>query len=249
MIGARRTPRRRQRAVGMIVMTTLIVIVSIVVAFFANTLGYQSTADIALRSALRSGAIAASGYPYPCGDLSTSADDGYSRWFIDPVVGNTTSGGIAISPWSWSSVSNSCTNYDSSPANMVARRMTLLVLNGDGTKTGSFASRFSGSLATLLARDTAGNTRDGLDVEVLNPAVDETMSSCSSLNGSACAGATTCTSAGVYPQGVSSLLDGLCYTGPTVVLRARLTVVQTTGSVTMVRTVAAGAGTQAEVLP
>ena len=71
------------------------------------------------------------------------------------------------------------------------------------------------------------------------------MSSCSSLNGSACASTTTCTSAGVYPQGVTSSLDNLCYTGPTVVLRARLTVVQTTGSVTMVRTMAAGAGTDA----
>jgi hypothetical protein len=218
-------------------MTTLIVIVSIFLAFFANTLGYQSTADIAMRAALRSGAIAASGYQLANGDPNSSADDGYSRYFIDPAVGNTAPTGIALSVWSSPATSS-----------QVARRMALLVLGGDGVKAGSFANRFSGSLATLLGRDTASLTQDGLDVEVLNPAIDETMSSVSYLNGLA-NGAVVCTAAGVYPQGVESALDGLCYTGPTVILRARLTVVQTTGTVSMVRTVAAGAGTQAEVLP
>ena len=219
----------------MLMLTIIISLLAIVIAYFTNTLGYQSTADIALRSALRSGGIAAAGVAIADGD-GTAGDAGYARWFIDPAVGTTAPLGVPLSPWSAGSGG-------------IARRVTLLVLQGEAGRSGSFADRFSGTLSTILGGDTAELTRDGLDVEVLNPATDSNQTGCSSLNDSACSLAPVCTTAGLFPEGITSSLDGRCYTSSTIVLRIRISIVQTAGTVTLIRTVAVGAGASIELTP
>lgn len=227
----------RKRAAAMLMLTMIVSLLAIVIAYFANVLGYQSTADIALRSAMRSGGIAATTQALAEGDPSDGGlDDGYARWFIDPAVGETAPLGVPLSPWS-------------AGTGGIARRVTLLVLQGEAARSGSFADRFSGSLATILGGDTANLSRDGLDVEVLNPATDANQTGCSALNNSSCSPAPVCTAAGVYPEGITSSLDGRCYTSSTVVLRIQISVVQTAGTATLVRTVAIGAGTGGEVTP
>jgi hypothetical protein len=221
----------------MLMLTMIISLLAIVIAYFANTLGYQSTADIALRSALRSGGIAAAAYALPEGDPSDGGvDDGYARWFIDPAVGATAPLGVPLSPWS-------------AGTGGVARRVTLLVLQGEAGRSGSFADRFGGTLSSVLGSDTNNLLRDGLDVEVLNPAADANQIGCSSLNDSSCSPAPICTAAGLFPEGITSALDGNCYTTSTVVLRVRISVVQTAGTVMLIRTVAVGAGSSAELVP
>ena len=228
---------RRKRGAAMLMLTIIVSLLAIVIAYFANTLGYQSTADIALRSAMRSGGVAASAFALPEGDPGDGGlDDGYARWFIDPAVGETAPMGVPLSPWS-------------AGTGGVARRVVLLVLQGEASRSGSFADRFAGSLPLLLGNDTANLSRDGLDVEVLNPATEANQIGCSSLNNSLCAPAPVCTAPGAFPEGITSELDGRCYTTSTVVLRIRASVVQTAGTATLVRTVAVGAGTSVEVLP
>lgn len=223
------TPRRRARGAALLVMTLVISLLAIVIAYFSNTLGYQNAAEIALRSAMRSGGTAAAGITLADGDPNSASDDGYARWFIDAGVGTIAAEGVPLSPWI-------------AGTGGIARRIALLVLAGESGRSGSFASRFSPNLAVVLGRDTAGLTRDGLDVEVLNPAADASQTGRSALNGAAWANGASCTSSGVYPQGLQSSLDGSCYTAPTVVLRIRIAVVQTSGTATLTRTLAAGAG-------
>jgi hypothetical protein len=221
----------------MLMLTMIVSLLAIVIAYFANVLGYQSTADIALRSALRSGGIAASVVALPEGDPGDGGlDDGYARWFIDPAVGATAPVGVPLSVWS-------------PGTGGVARRVALLVLQGESARSGSFADRFSGSLPLILGGDTANLSRDGLDVEVLNPATESNQVGCSALNNSSCSPAPVCTAAGVFPEGITSSLDGRCYTSSTVVLRIQISVVQTAGTAVLVRTVAVGAGTGSEVAP
>ena len=214
----------RRRGAAMLMLTIIISLLAIVIAYFTNTLGYQSTADIALRSALRSGGIAAAGVAIADGD-GTAGD-----------AGTTAPLGVPLSPWSAGSGG-------------IARRVTLLVLQGEAGRSGSFADRFSGTLSTILGGDTAELTRDGLDVEVLNPATDSNQTGCSSLNDSACSLAPVCTTAGLFPEGITSSLDGRCYTSSTIVLRIRISIVQTAGTVTLIRTVAVGAGASIELTP
>lgn len=219
----------------MLALTMIVSLLAIVIAYFANTLGYQSTADIALRSALRSGGIAASTATLPDGWDGETTDDGYARWFIDRAVGATAPLGVPLSPWS-------------AGTGGIARRVTLLVLAGEASRSGSFADRFAGSLASILGSDTANLSRDGLDIEVLNPATEASQTGVSALNDSGWSPAPVCTSGG-YPEGITSELDGRCYTTSTVVLRIQISVVQTAGTVTLVRTVAVSAGTTSEALP
>jgi hypothetical protein len=225
--------RRRARGAALLVMTLVISVLAIVVAYFSNTLGYQSAADIALRSAMRSGGIAAAGIALPDGDPSYSGDDGFARWFIDPGVGEIAVEGVPLSTWAEGTGGE-------------ARRIALLVLSGEAGRSGTFADRFAPDLAVILGQSTNDLSRDGMDVEVINPAVDAATPGCASQNGGNCVSATSCTAASVFPAGIISELDGNCYTAPTVVLRIRIAVVQTSGTVTLTRTLAAGAGVNIE---
>lgn len=113
---------------------------------------------------------------------------------------------------------------------------------------------FIGDLSATLRglNGTSGDTLVGLDIEIINPAVDQTQVSerylncpmtASDLGGAVCVPELLLPT-GEYPESVESvLLPGQFYNVSTVILRGRLLVNQMSGDMTTSRTVVVRAGT------
>jgi hypothetical protein len=143
---------------------------------------------------------------------------GYERWYIDHTAGEST-----------------------------AREFVIETLVGaPGISAGSYASLFVGELeAILLDQDgTAGGTQVGLDVEVINPAQDDSQDSDRSFNGVIDVSPTLCGDPDEYPHYVESTINGSCYAVATVVVELRLDAIQLAGGQTGVERISVGrAGT------
>lgn len=235
MNAGRRRPgplaRRHARAQALIFTAAFASVVFAVFAYFVNVTGYRAAAGIALESAARGGALRAVDNP--------DSDYAYARWYIR-------------------------TDNAADSTYALARQFagyTILGASGGSYVTGDYRDLFvtpadAASLDDVFTRDTApaegtyAATRDGVDVEIINPAVSgDDPTSYRYLNGAA-AGADgdpsgfSCGTAGAYPAGVLSVLDGQCYYRSTVVVRIRISARQLGGgAVTISRALGVSHGT------
>lgn len=220
--------RRGQIAPIFLVIATLVMLA---IVFAVNIVGFQSTAGAAMGGALRSAAIA-----------------GLHQF--DPVKAACGRYALRVSATSSTDCDGNTVASSGTTAASVVRDYVADALLGIGA-SGDYTSIFSSaSLAATISdpAGTNGGTTNGLDVEIINPAYSSGQTNERALNSAFDSSASNCAGSGVYPAGVTSVLDGACYTRATIVVRLTLTLNQTGagGDVSITRTFAASAGTNVE---
>lgn len=120
------------------------------------------------------------------------------------------------------------------PVTAMALARELVNENLDGNPVispASYQGLFADDLDDVLSDTggTAGATRTGLDIEIINPAERSGQESQTYLNDPNVNVADSCTS-GIFPEQVRSSITDECYEHPTVVLRLILPVSQLTGN-------------------
>jgi hypothetical protein len=220
---------RGQIAPVFLVVATLLVLA---VGFAINVVGFQSTAGAAMGGALRSAALA-----------------GLHQF--DPVKSACGRYALRVSATTSTDCEGNTISSSGTTAASVVRDYVSDALVGVGA-SGDYLGIFSpsGGIATTIAdaAGTNGGTEDGLDVEIINPAYSSGQTNERALNGAFDDSVSSCAGAGVYPAGVTSALDGACYTRATIVVRLILTLRQSgsAGDTTITRIFSASAGTDVE---
>jgi hypothetical protein len=223
--------RRGQIAPIFMIVATMVMVA---ILFAINVVGFQSTAGAAMGGALRSGALA-----------------GLQQF--DPVKSACGRYAMRLSATTSVDCEGTTVASVSSPAGTTAtsviRQYVTDALVGVGA-SGDYQSLFIGTIATIIAdtAGTAGATKDGLDVEIINPAYSAGQTNERMLNTALDTARPNCAGSGIYPAGVLSSIDGACYTSATVVVRLTLKLYQTgsaTGQ-TITRAFSASAGTNLE---
>lgn len=238
--------RARRRAQYFPVFVFLILGLFTFMLIVYNLFGQQTSAGVALDTAIRNAAYAAAQNASQGDDLSGG------RWLIDAEAATPVARSMLVAGIVGESAQLGTTTVGS--LDRMFRQSKCLTGGSDDAATMtaclldldlSAVSRGSGT-----AGGTAGLTRYGADIEIINPALVQGQTSYRTLN---CVG--TCTdetsSSGAilcdsdYPQQVAStLLDGRCFDRAVIVIRIALPVRQLSGnSIDIVRSGFLGVGT------